>query len=83
MMEDTNKAKNLFSVCSLDVTKFNSALAVELFPSSPSMPWPDLELFLQLSETIPAQEIGQGEEFTVRIGDIPPIIGYLPGFHKK
>lgn len=63
----------------MDVTKFNSALAVELFPSSPSIPWPGLELFLKLSETMPAQETGEGEKFTVRIGDIPPIIGCLPG----
>lgn len=79
MMEETNKAKNLFSVCSLDVAKFNPALAVELFPSSPSIPSPALELFLQLSETMPAQETEEGEIFTVRIGDILPIIGCLPG----
>lgn len=79
MMEDTNKTKNSFSVCSLDVAKFNSALAVELFLSSPSIPWPVLELFFQLSETMPAQETGEGEKFTVRIGDVPPIMEYLPG----
>lgn len=83
MIEETNKAKNRFSVCSQDVTKFNSALAVELFPSSTSFPWPGLELLFQLSETIPAQETGEGQKFTVRIGDIPPVIGCLPGSPQK